>query len=140
MSGFSKGLIQTLIEMKVINKSTIVQARYKSKSGLFAGYSIKTGLFYVDDIKRNNDGDIIFYLWREIDGFRINVSGEDIEKIDGMVPDLLASAYDILPDGNKIVHEKKRGRPRIHPVEEYVPENIKSYSKRIRKETIVFDD
>jgi hypothetical protein len=103
-------LAEKLINKNIIKIETEVDAYYEAIS-LNGTTKIKTaGTFSILRIAKNTNDNIIFELSSTYDGSKMILPVNAIFKIDGMLPEELAKAFDIKEDGTDQPIGKKRGR------------------------------
>lgn len=105
----SINLAETLINKRLLTINSQVQL----ESGLEK--------FTIKEIKKTDNGYVFHVISAE--NFKPRtINCEQVLMLDGMEPEIVAAAYDIMPNGSKKVLGKRRGRPRKHfrPEIEYI--------------------
>ena len=91
-----KKLGETLIQRKIVKEDTEIEAWYKANE-FGGGYFDQLGMFTINKIDQNTQGEVCFHARSNIDGKWHDFGYNDIVKIDGMEPSKLANAYGIKP-------------------------------------------
>ncbi len=110
---FSGGLIQTMVDRKIINSSTQVWAKFQKKDNSLRVLTLQDN-FNVLEIKKHEISEVMFKLIRVETKEIVSVPLENIIMVDGMTAKGFAKAYDLNLDGTNKVMGKRRGRPRKH--------------------------
>lgn len=109
----SPGLIETLLDKKIINNSTQMYVEFTKTDQSLRGLTLKD-ICTVDEVLRDTDNKYIFKLTRLDCKEPITVPAEKVLLIDGMDPKTLCKAFELNVDGSKKKLGKRRGRPRTH--------------------------
>lgn len=109
----NEGLIQALLDKKIINNTTQVFAEFTKTDHSLRGLTLKD-ICTVDEVIKDKDGKFLFRLTRLESKEPVTVFSNKVMLIDGMDPKTLCKAFDLNIDGSKKQLGKRRGRPRKH--------------------------
>lgn len=102
-------LAEALLTKKILTAGTKVGTTYTTRG--FAHVQLtRQGSYFIREVKRTKNGDLLFRLAHTGDGQEITTKVEDISSIDGMDPVAFANAYQLTATGEPLVSGRKRGR------------------------------
>lgn len=111
------GLLNALIKRKIVKRGTQMDVNYHKMTD--GGIAKHRGLFTVDGAQATDTGFSIKLHAVDAPATMVEVGVANVNRIEGMLPEQMAEAYDLLVDGSKKKLGKRRGRPRKHPLPAY---------------------
>jgi hypothetical protein len=104
-------LIRKLISNGILRQNTEIEATYKGIDISGRAIAPTRGTFFLRGVKINEERQMVFFdTISTVDGHPRKIMAEEINSIDGMPIDRLASIYGISATGGHIDQGKRRGR------------------------------
>lgn len=104
-------LIRKLISTGVIRQNTEIEALYNGIDISGRPIARTLGTFFVQSVKINEEKEMVFFdTISTVDGSARKIMSSEIQALDGMPVERLASIYGIDATGGKIDQGKRRGR------------------------------
>ena len=96
----NSNLLNTLVAKKIVDIGTEIEAKYLAPGLDGCHRETVQGVFTISKIALEEDEVTYLYCVRSTDGAKLRTKPEAIVRLDGMEPEVLGQAFDILPDGS----------------------------------------